>query len=135
MFQRAGKVTVDDDLGVIRFLIDLSNFLKLEEDRIDNTDKKFFEAMVMAFRQLGTINSTACDDFIREYLNKPTLSRRSFRNYRTILAEKKWLKKIDRQYEIGIEALKLHNKKFVPEFKASYEIILEKVGNAVGTGD
>lgn len=132
MYQRAGTVIVNDDLGVIRFLIDLSNFMRLEEDRIDNTDKKFFEAMVMAYRELGTINSAACDDFIRVYLDKPTLSRRSFRNYRTSLHEKKWLKKVGRQYEIGIEVLRLHNIKLKPEFKAYYEIILEKTTNGMG---
>ncbi|HEY3526214.1 MAG TPA: hypothetical protein VGK47_08460, partial [Nitrososphaeraceae archaeon] len=61
---KAPKVIARNDLEVIRFLIDLSNLLKPEKGRIENTDRQFFEAMVLAFKKLGTINSQACDDFI-----------------------------------------------------------------------
>lgn len=133
MARSLGKVTVHSDTGVIRFFIDLYNSIKPLEERIDNTDRDFLEALVMAYRELGTINSLACDDFIRKYLDKPTLSRRSFRNYRSILTDKKWLVQQGRQYEIGIDELRLHGKK-IPQGIFNMLVTLERVQDAVGTG-
>ncbi len=51
----------------------------------------FFEGLVYAQKTLGTINSISADNYVKEYVGKPDMQRKSFRTYRNALVKKGWV--------------------------------------------
>lgn len=86
--------------------------MRPEEERIKDTEYLFFEALVIAQKKFGTINSTSADLFVKEYLGKPKMSRRSFLNYLNDLSVKKWVIEHNKKSFSLPPGFDLHGKKF-----------------------
>lgn len=87
----AEKIYVDDEASIVRTLIGFTNLKKPDHKKITGMEFRFFEALVFAQKEFGTINSLSADNFVKEYVGKPDMIRKSFRTYRNALVEKGWL--------------------------------------------
>lgn len=104
----AVKIYVKDERSIVRTIIDIQNLIVPDKDRIKDTEALVFEAFVMAYRQYGTVNSASADSYIKEYINKPTMAKRSFQNYRNSLVRKGWMVATKENYAL-LPAFRLHN--------------------------
>lgn len=104
------RIVAGSDLEVIRAWVDIQNATLPESKRIRDTEYRFHEALVMANRELGTLSTQAAEAFVKNYVGKPDMASRSYRNYRNALLEKDWLSKRDKQFFLQ-PAFDLYNKK------------------------
>ena len=104
----AVKIYVKDERSIVRTIIDIQNLIVPEKDRIRDKGARVFEAFVIAYRQLGTINSLSSDTYIKEYINKPEMSKRSYKNYRNSLVKKGWMAVTKENYTL-LPSFRLHN--------------------------
>lgn len=103
------RIATGSDLEVIRAWVDVRNVTMPEDKRISDTEYKFHEGLILAFRELGTINSPAAESFVKQYVGKVDMASRSYRNYRNSLRDKGWLIRRDKQLFL-LPAFELHNK-------------------------
>lgn len=92
MHQIAEKLVKTDE-EYIRSGIDVLNVLFEEQNRIKDTEYRFFEALVWAHKELGGINSASAEEYIKERLGKPNWARKMFRDTRNSLLKKGWIAK------------------------------------------
>lgn len=104
----AVKIYVKDERSLVRTIIDIQNLIVPDKDRIRDTEALVFEAFVMAYREFGTVNSLSADTYIKSYINKPEMAKRSFRNYRNSLVKKGWMAVTKENYAL-LPAFRLHN--------------------------
>ncbi len=106
------KIYVDTEESIIQTIIDITNITKPKSKRISDTEYTYFEGLMHCQRQLGTINSVAADTFVKAFVEKPDMKRRSFLNYRNSLVEKGWLKETDKKQIMLLDGLNLHGVTF-----------------------
>lgn len=94
------KITVETDREFVRRILDISNVIAPEPDRIDGMEYAVLEALIWANKEIGSINSVAAESFVKEYIHKPELSRKLFTRYRKNLADKGWLVQDGGHYQL-----------------------------------
>lgn len=122
------RVPVKDDTDIIKFMIDLNNIVRSEEQRIENADREYLEANVLAFKELGTIGSPAAEQRIAEIMGKK-LAKKTIQNIRGSLIAKSWMKKVNqRRYDL------ITGLKFIKGFPKSLDInlVIEKRDDVAG---
>lgn len=105
------KIWVTTEESIVRTVIDINNVMRPEHKRIHGIEYAFFEALIYAQRELGTINSLSADNFVKRFVGKPNMSRKSFLIHRNALVEKEWLRKENSMYVLP-EQFNLHRKEF-----------------------
>lgn len=114
-------------------MVDLSNVVRPREQRIQDTEYRFHEALIMVNWQLGTITSSTAETQIKAYLGKPDMAARSFRNYRNSLLEKKWLRRDGKQIKL-LPNFDLHGKRIRAQGEiATVMITIAKDNNVLDT--
>lgn len=103
------KIYVRTERDIIRTMIDIQNLIVPEENRIKDTEALVFEAFTMSYRELGSLNSTSADGYIKDYINKPDISKRSLKTYRNSLVKKGWMAVDKGENYVLLPAFRLHN--------------------------
>lgn len=94
------KIWVTTERSIIRAVIDINNLMRPEAQRIRGMEYAFLEAMIYAQRELGTINSLSADTYIKNFVGKPRMSRKSFLIHRNNLLSRGWLLKENGSYAL-----------------------------------
>lgn len=98
---RFGLYVGESEESSVKAIVDLFNITRPDNCRVADTQYLYIQALILAHRRLGNVNSRAADEFVKTYIGKPELDRRGFLNFRNALVDKKWLNKEGRSISLN----------------------------------
>lgn len=127
-----GIIYVRTEEEIIRAMLDIANVNKPEDNRIKDTEYQFFEGLIYAQGILGTIATPAAEAKVKEFLDKPKMSRKSFLTYMNSLATKGWID-ITKSGHKMFRAFDLYKKAF-PKKGVLCSFMVERIEEEISNG-